>query len=70
MCQCHGSRFDITTGAVISGPATEPLELYEVREEGGKNQAADLIRTSARLLERSDHWSRSPSPRGSGEREG
>ena len=23
MCQCHGSRFDITTGAVIAGPATE-----------------------------------------------
>ena len=23
MCQCHGSRFDITTGAVINGPATE-----------------------------------------------
>jgi len=32
MCQCHGSRFDITTGAVIQGPATRALELYEVRE--------------------------------------
>ena len=34
MCQCHGSRFDITTGAVIDGPATVPLNVYE-------EQAAD-----------------------------
>jgi 3-phenylpropionate/trans-cinnamate dioxygenase ferredoxin component len=32
MCQCHGSRFDVTSGAVIAGPATEPLKVYEVRE--------------------------------------
>jgi nitrite reductase/ring-hydroxylating ferredoxin subunit len=32
MCQCHGSRFDVTTGAVINGPATEPLAVYEVHE--------------------------------------
>ena len=32
MCQCHGSRFDITTGCVIEGPATDALTLYEVRE--------------------------------------
>ena len=35
MCQCHGSRFDITTGAVINGPATEPLHIYEVQELEG-----------------------------------
>jgi 3-phenylpropionate/trans-cinnamate dioxygenase ferredoxin component len=36
MCQCHGSRFDIATGAVINGPATAALNLYEVEEvEGG-----------------------------------
>ena len=33
-CQCHGSRFDITTGAVISGPATNALRTYEVQEAG------------------------------------
>jgi nitrite reductase/ring-hydroxylating ferredoxin subunit len=33
-CQCHGSRFDIATGAVISGPATKALEVYEVQEVG------------------------------------
>jgi len=35
MCQCHGSRFDITTGAVIDGPATEPLTRYDVQEVDG-----------------------------------
>jgi 3-phenylpropionate/trans-cinnamate dioxygenase ferredoxin component len=34
MCQCHGSRFDVTTGAVIDGPATRPLNMYEVQETG------------------------------------
>jgi nitrite reductase/ring-hydroxylating ferredoxin subunit len=38
MCQCHGSRFDITTGAVISGPATEPLNVYEAVELDGDVQ--------------------------------
>jgi nitrite reductase/ring-hydroxylating ferredoxin subunit len=38
MCQCHGSRFDVSTGAVMDGPATEPLNLYEVREDGGEIQ--------------------------------
>ena len=35
MCQCHGSCFDVTTGAVINGPATESLNVYEVREVEG-----------------------------------
>jgi 3-phenylpropionate/trans-cinnamate dioxygenase ferredoxin subunit len=38
MCQCHGSRFDITTGAVIAGPATEALSVYEVQETDGTIQ--------------------------------
>jgi nitrite reductase/ring-hydroxylating ferredoxin subunit len=38
MCQCHGSRFDITTGAVIDGPATEALDVYEVQEVEGSMQ--------------------------------
>jgi len=32
MCQCHGSRFDIVSGAVINGPATDALHVYQVRE--------------------------------------
>ncbi|MHB8234178.1 MAG: Rieske (2Fe-2S) protein [Solirubrobacteraceae bacterium] len=35
MCQCHGSRFDVTNGAVIGGPATEGLRTYEVRDIDG-----------------------------------
>ena len=35
MCQCHGSRWDVTTGAVINGPATAPLNVYEVQESEG-----------------------------------
>ena len=38
MCQCHGSRFDVTTGAVLNGPATEPLNGYLVREVDGEVQ--------------------------------
>ena len=38
MCQCHGSRFDITTGAVINGPATRALTVYEVQEVDGEIQ--------------------------------
>jgi nitrite reductase/ring-hydroxylating ferredoxin subunit len=35
MCQCHGSRFDITTGVVINGPATEALRVYDVQQVDG-----------------------------------
>ena len=38
MCQCHGSRFDVLTGAVLNGPATEPLNGYNVREADGDIQ--------------------------------
>ena len=38
MCQCHGSRFDVTTGAVLNGPATKALNVYEVQEVDGTIQ--------------------------------
>ena len=38
MWQCHGSRFDVTTGVMINGPATEPLNLYVVQEVDGDVQ--------------------------------
>ncbi|GGY91464.1 Rieske (2Fe-2S) protein [Streptomyces nitrosporeus] len=35
-CPCHGSRFDMTTGKALKGPATVPLPEVPVRVEGGK----------------------------------
>jgi 3-phenylpropionate/trans-cinnamate dioxygenase ferredoxin component len=37
-CICHGSQFDVTTGEVLNGPATEPVRSYEVRVEDGSIQ--------------------------------
>jgi 3-phenylpropionate/trans-cinnamate dioxygenase ferredoxin component len=38
MCQCHGSCFDVTTGAVVSGPATESMSVYDIQEIDGDIQ--------------------------------
>jgi 3-phenylpropionate/trans-cinnamate dioxygenase ferredoxin component len=38
MCQCHGSKYDLRTGAVLRGPAAEGLAIYEVRERDGDLQ--------------------------------
>ncbi|MEW2548808.1 Rieske (2Fe-2S) protein [Streptomyces sp. NPDC047002] len=35
-CPCHGSRFDVTTGKVVQGPARAPLPPVPVRAEGGR----------------------------------
>lgn len=35
LCQCHGCRYDITTGAVLNGPAVRPLLTYPVTETDG-----------------------------------
>jgi len=35
MCQCHGSEFDVTTGAVLNGPASRPLSVYDVQVADG-----------------------------------
>jgi nitrite reductase/ring-hydroxylating ferredoxin subunit len=34
-CPCHGSRFDVTTGEVLSGPAREPEPVFETSIEDG-----------------------------------
>jgi nitrite reductase/ring-hydroxylating ferredoxin subunit len=36
VCPLHGSQFNPSTGAVIVGPATEPLAAVPVTESGGK----------------------------------
>jgi len=33
-CPCHGSQFDLTSGAVIRGPATRPVRARMVQVEG------------------------------------
>lgn len=33
-CPCHGSQFDVTTGAVIRGPAQQPVRSRSVETEG------------------------------------
>ncbi|MFB6658929.1 Rieske (2Fe-2S) protein [[Kitasatospora] papulosa] len=35
-CPCHGSRFDMTTGKALQGPATVPLPSVPLKLEGGK----------------------------------
>ncbi|MET9533934.1 MULTISPECIES: Rieske (2Fe-2S) protein [unclassified Streptomyces] len=36
ICPCHGSRFDVTTGKVLQGPAGRPLADVPVKVVGGK----------------------------------
>ncbi|MFF3752230.1 Rieske (2Fe-2S) protein [Streptomyces sp. NPDC002018] len=35
-CPCHGSKFDVTTGRAIQGPATVPLPEVPITAEGGR----------------------------------
>jgi 3-phenylpropionate/trans-cinnamate dioxygenase ferredoxin subunit len=37
-CGCHGSQFDVSNGALLRGPAQEPLKSYETRTEDGNLQ--------------------------------
>ena len=33
-CRCHGSQFDVTSGAVLRGPATQPVRSRSVQIAG------------------------------------
>jgi nitrite reductase/ring-hydroxylating ferredoxin subunit len=35
-CPCHGSTFNVRTGAVVKGPALKPEPSYTLRVEGEK----------------------------------
>jgi nitrite reductase/ring-hydroxylating ferredoxin subunit len=37
-CACHGSRFDVKTGAVVRGPAEDPVRSYPVHVANGEVQ--------------------------------
>jgi nitrite reductase/ring-hydroxylating ferredoxin subunit len=38
VCYCHGSTFDVRTGAVLEGPAEDPLTMFEARVVDGDLQ--------------------------------
>jgi 3-phenylpropionate/trans-cinnamate dioxygenase ferredoxin subunit len=35
-CACHGSQFDVTTGAVLRGPAQRPVRSVALTVENGQ----------------------------------
>jgi Rieske Fe-S protein len=35
-CPCHGSKFSVTDGSVVNGPATEPLAAKTIKVSSGK----------------------------------
>lgn len=53
-CSCHGSVFDLESGEPIYPPATKPIKVLPVREEGGEifvgitPQDADACRPTRR----------------------
>ena len=36
VCNCHGSEFDLRTGAVLRGPAERPVRTFAVRVVGDR----------------------------------
>lgn len=36
ICDCHGSEFDLRTGAVLRGPADRPIAVFPVVERDGR----------------------------------
>lgn len=48
LCPWHATNFDITTGAVLAPPATEPIATYPVRVVGSEIQVdRHAVRDSA-----------------------
>ena len=34
-CRCHGSTYDLKTGAIVKGPTTAPEPSYRVKIDNG-----------------------------------
>lgn len=43
-CQAHGSTFRLDDGAVMRGPATQPVPAFDVRVEAGNVELRDRSR--------------------------
>jgi 3-phenylpropionate/trans-cinnamate dioxygenase ferredoxin component len=41
ICNCHGAEFDLLTGAVLQGPAEEPLKIFPV--QGAENRLEVIL---------------------------
>lgn len=39
-CNCHGSKFNISNGSVVNGPATQPLPVKPIVVSGGSIRLA------------------------------
>jgi 3-phenylpropionate/trans-cinnamate dioxygenase ferredoxin component len=35
-CPCHGSQFDVITGEAVGGPAVDPVDVFDTKEEDGE----------------------------------
>jgi nitrite reductase/ring-hydroxylating ferredoxin subunit len=46
ICNCHGSEFDLLTGAVLRDPAEEPLEMFNVEPSADGRRLAIGVRRS------------------------
>lgn len=40
VCLCHNAEFDMSSGEPLSGPATVPIPVFEVREDNGDLQVS------------------------------
>ena len=40
ICNCHGSEFDLHSGAVLVGPATKPIGTFPVRVRNDRVEVA------------------------------
>jgi nitrite reductase/ring-hydroxylating ferredoxin subunit len=52
-CPWHGAQFNVCTGAVLRGPAKDPLKTYRVLVEGdiGRVEAAEVQRSKSATSE-------------------
>ena len=61
-CPLHGAQFNVWTGAVLRGPARDPLTTYSVTVEG----EAEIVLRRSELQLRKHGWIAFGQPRGPG----